>query len=220
MSTLVLADPAAAIPPEFASLETIVTPSTRARLGLKDRLDGADRLIVVGDDALLAAAVGRLMVSERLDIVIGFAATESARAQAIYGLAANPATLLESPGTPRPLIRDDNGFALMGLARLSGPAGNAGIFGECLVDDDRLFKGEVSGIEVEPIAELPGLRARLLPGAGLAGRLKRRPWLTGRCAQTGSTGLQLIRDGVPAPRELARSTFYRHVEPWHPILGG
>ncbi|MGO9098678.1 MAG: peptidase M50, partial [Mycobacterium sp.] len=36
----------------------------------------------------------------------------------------------------------------------------------------------------------------------------------GRAAQLGSTGVRVVRDGVPAPRAARRSTIYRNVEGW------
>jgi hypothetical protein len=38
--------------------------------------------------------------------------------------------------------------------------------------------------------------------------------VTGRAAQLGTTGVLVVRDGVPAPRPVRRSTFYRHTEGW------
>jgi hypothetical protein len=58
---------------------------------------------------------------------------------------------------------------------------------------------------IEPTPSLPGLRARVRG---------RRRWIAGRAVQLGSTGVAIIRDGVPAPRAARRSTFYRNVEGW------
>jgi hypothetical protein len=38
--------------------------------------------------------------------------------------------------------------------------------------------------------------------------------VTGRAAQLGSTGVAVLRDGVPAARAARRSAFYRNVEGW------
>jgi len=71
------------------------------------------------------------------------------------------------------------------------------------VDSFLLFSGSTRGLVIEPTAE--GVRASL-------GRF--RPWVSGRAAQTGTTGLLLTRDGVPHERMIKRSTFYRHTTDW------
>ncbi|EFG76636.1 hypothetical protein HMPREF0591_3468, partial [Mycobacterium parascrofulaceum ATCC BAA-614] len=53
---------------------------------------------------------------------------------------------------------------------------------------------------------VPGLRARV--------PARWRRWVAGRAVQLGSTGVIVVRDGVPAPRPARRSTFYRNVEGW------
>jgi hypothetical protein len=79
--------------------------------------------------------------------------------------------------------------------------------GEAVVDDTVLFDGEVTGVRIEPLPTMPGLRAAVL-GKGP------RHWLAGRAAQLGTDAALLVRDGVPAPRPVRRSTFYRHTEGW------
>jgi hypothetical protein len=39
-------------------------------------------------------------------------------------------------------------------------------------------------------------------------------WVTGRAAQLGTDAALVVRDGVPTPRPVRRSTFYRHTEGW------
>jgi hypothetical protein len=81
------------------------------------------------------------------------------------------------------------------------------LHGEAVVDDAVLFDGEVAGVRIEPTAALPGLRARVWGGQS-------RRWLAGRAVQLGTTGVAVVRDGVPAPRVARRSTFYRNTEGW------
>ncbi|KAA1248833.1 peptidase M50, partial [Mycobacterium simiae] len=112
-------------------------------------------------------------------------------------------------GTARrvPLIRDETGTVIVGRASWLPPHGARVIHGEAVVDDTVLFDGAAAGVHIEPTLTLPGLRAT--PGA--------RPWfrwVSGRAAQLGSTGADVVRDGVAAPRSVRRSTFYRHVEGW------
>ena len=68
-----------------------------------------------------------------------------------------------------------------------------------------MFDGDVAAVYIEPTLAVPGLRAWATGGGGAGG-------LAGRAAQLGSTGVAVVRDGVPAPRAARRSTFYRNVE--------
>ena len=42
----------------------------------------------------------------------------------------------------------------------------------------------------------------------------RRRWLAGRAVQLGTTGARVVRNGAVGPREVKRSTFYRHTTGW------
>ena len=72
-----------------------------------------------------------------------------------------------------------------------------------------LFDGEVTGVRIEPIAALPGLRA-----SALTGRMRPRRWVTGRAAQLGTTGATGRARRRAGPRPVKRSTFYRHTQGW------
>ena len=89
------------------------------------------------------------------------------------------------------------------------PGGAATIHGEGVVDDTVLFDGDAAGVRIEPTAAMPGLRARVQ-----SGRLGRGPWVSGRATQLGTTGARVVRDGIEAPRDVRRSTFYRHTQGW------
>ncbi|MGI9126531.1 MAG: peptidase M50 [Mycobacterium sp.] len=156
----------------------------------------ARRVVVLGSDADLAAVLSRLMRTERLDIEVAHLRGRWGARRALTGTAARV-----------PLIRDDTGTALVGSAQWLPPAGSARLGGEAVVDDTVLFDGEVAGVEIEPTGAMPGLRAAIL-GAGP------RRWVSGRAAQLGTTGVAVVRDGVAGPRELKRSTFYRHTTGW------
>jgi hypothetical protein len=106
-----------------------------------------------------------------------------------------------------PLIRDETGSAIAGRAGWLPADDRRVIHGEAVVDDTTLFDGDVAAAWVEPTLAMPGLRASVDP------RIWRR-WVAGRAAQLGSTGVTVVRDGVPAPRTARRSTFYRNVEGW------
>ena len=150
------------------------------------------RVIVVGSDADLAAVLTRLLRADRLDVEVGHAPSWWKARRARSGQARRV-----------PLIRDETGTVIVGAAEWTGSP----LRGEAVVDDTVLFDGEVTGVRIEPIAALPGLRAAVI-GRG------RRRWVTGRAAQLGTPGATVVRDGVAASRPVRRSTFYRHTEGW------
>ncbi|WP_448469900.1 hypothetical protein [Mycolicibacterium sp. XJ870] len=158
------------------------------------------RVVVAGSAADLAAVLTRLLKADRLDVEVAHAATSWSARRA-----------LKAPAQRVPLIRDETGTVIASAAEwrgVDGPDG-AALTGEAVVDDTVLFDGEVPGLRIEPTLSMPGLRASVLSDRG-----RPRGWVTGRAAQLGTTGAQLIRDGVPAPRAVRRSTFYRHTEGW------
>jgi hypothetical protein len=161
-------------------------------------LTGVRRIAVLGSDADVAAVLTRLMRAELLDVEVahvrpGLRAWRDAR------------RAVRDPARRVPLIRDETGTAVVGSALWLPSGGSAALRGEAVVDDAVLFDGEVTGVRIEPTAQLPGLRARVV-GKG--------PWVSGRAAQLGTTGVAVVRDGVPGGRELTRSTFYRHTTGW------
>lgn len=170
------------------------------------------RLIVLGDDASLAAVLTRLMRTERLHFEIAFVPEAATTAGHIYRLATGSRAAkvaMTGRAGPVPLIRDDAGKAVVGRAVVNGPAGSD-LEGEAYVDDTQLFSGAVSGVEVIPTAEMPGLKARVTGRRRLFGRR----WVSGRAMQLGAIAANLTRDGVPGDREVKRSTFYRHDREW------
>jgi hypothetical protein len=154
------------------------------------------RVIVVGSDADLASVLTRLLRAERLDIEVAHVLGWRGARGAVNGVAHRV-----------PLIRDDTATALVGTAWWLPPEGSRMIRGEAVVDDAVLFDGDTGGVRIEPTAAMPGLRATV------RGRGPRR-WLAGRAVQLGTTGARVIRDGVEGPREVKRSTFYRHTTGW------
>ena len=175
------------------------------------------RLVVVGGDAELAAVLTRLLRAERLDVEVAYVPRRRTRATRIYRLpAGSRAARRARRGSARraTLIRDETGSVIVARASWAPPDDARSIHGEAVVDDTTLFDGDVAGVWIEPMLAPPGLRATV-EGRGL-GRLWRR-WVTGRAAQLGSTGVAVLRDGVPAPRAARRSAFYRHIEGWLPV---
>lgn len=164
--------------------------------GIDEAIRGARRLIVLGGDAELAAVLTRLMRADLLDVEVARISGFAGVRRAMRGAAQRV-----------PLIRDDTGTALVGSALWLPPAQSSTIHGEGIVDDTVLFDGEVAGVRIEPTRTMPGLRAAVLDGRG-------RRWISGRAAQLGTSGAQVVRDGVEGPRPVKRSTFYRHTTGW------
>ena len=163
-----------------------------------DDIDACKRVIVVGSDGDLAAVRTRLLRADRLDVEVAHTPSSRTARRAISGVARRV-----------PLIRDETGTVVVGAAEWTGSPARTMLHGEAVVDDTVLFDGDVPGVRIEPTLRMPGLRAAVLSGRG-----RPRRWVTGRAAQLGTTGAQVIRDGVPAPRPVKRSTFYRHAEGW------
>lgn len=168
-------------------------------------LDGvttARRVIVVGSHADLSAVLTRLLREDRLDVEVAHVRRWGSARRALRGTA----TLV-------PLIRDDTGAVITQAGYWLPPSEDATtIVGEATVDDTLLFDGEVTAVRVEPIDEMPGLRA-----AVLSPRMRPRRWITGRAVQLGTTGAMVVRDGAPGPRPVRRSTFYRHFHGWRRV---
>lgn len=167
---------------------------------IDEAIHHARRVVVVGLNADLAAVLTRLLRADLLDVEVAHLRDGSRRwlhaRQAVTGAARRV-----------PLIRDDTGTALVGSALWLPPAGADQLRGEAVVDDTVLFDGGVAGVRIEPIPAMPGLRAAVL------GTRPRR-WVSGRAAQLGTTGATVLRDGVAGPREVKRSTLYRHTTGW------
>nr|WP_244184830.1 peptidase M50 [Mycobacterium scrofulaceum] len=167
------------------------------------------RLVVVGADADLAAVLTRLLRADRLDVEVAYVPRRRSRATLAYRLpAGRRAARRARGGSARrvTLVRDETGSVIVGRASWLPPDGEPAIRGEAVVDDATLFDGDAPAVEIEPTRAVPGLRARVPAGW--------RRWLPGRAVQLGSTGVIVVRDGVPAPRPARRSTFYRNVEGW------
>lgn len=166
------------------------------------------RLIVHGDDADLAAVVVRLLRRSALDTEIAYLPVDRRSAAAAnWGLPSSFAAAagLARSGTarPEPLVRDDNGGVLVGRGEIRD------LYGEAYCDAARVLHGRVPRLVVD--AGPDGVHVRR--GRGVAAA-------TGRAVQIGTTGARPVRDGEPHPREVTRWAWYRHTEPWHPVLPG
>ena len=166
--------------------------------GIDAAVEGARRVVVLGDDADLAAVLTRLLRIERLDVEVAHLSGWHGARRALTAAAQRI-----------PLIRDESGTVLVGSAFWLPPGAESVLYGEAVVDDEVLFNGPVTGVRIEPTESMPGLRA-----AVLSGRMRPRRWVTGRAVQLGTTGARMVRDGVSAPREVRRAAFYRHITGW------
>jgi hypothetical protein len=170
-------------------------PTADGAAGIDAAIEAAQRVVVVGSDADLAVVLTRLMRAERLDIEVAHVPGRRGARRAVGGVARRV-----------PLIRDDTANVVVGEALWLPPEGSGALRGEAVVDDAVLFDGQVAGVRIEPTVAMPGLRATVTGG--------RRRWRAGRAVQLGTTGARLVRDGEAGPREVKRSTFYRHTTGW------
>nr|WP_232375239.1 hypothetical protein [Mycolicibacterium mengxianglii] len=165
---------------------------------IDDAATRARRLVVVGSETDLATVLTRLLKTDQLGVEVAHQPGRFGAGRALTAAAQRV-----------PLVRDDTGQALVGRAFWRPAAAGQPLDGEGIVDDTVLFDGAVAGVQIEPLTELPGLRARVLGTGWRSG-----PWVSGRAAQLGTPGAIVVRDGIAAARPVRRSTFYRHVEGW------
>lgn len=173
------------------------------------------RLLVIGDDADLAAVVQRLLRRDLLGSVeVAYAAARRSPATELWALPhGERAVGLARCGEVDlvPLVRDDVGGVLI-AAGYVGP-----LNGTVYVDEHRVLRGAAQRLRVEPDRE-KGIAViitrRRVMGVG------RRPSTTlGRAVQIGTAATTVVRDGIPYPRPMDRWTFYRHTEPLRLIRG-
>jgi len=174
------------------------------------------RLLVVGDDADLAAVVLRLLRKSLLGSVEIVYATPRRRTPVtdLWDLPLGVhAVELAATGEVDlvPLVRDDVGGVLVGAGYL-GP-----VNGTVYVDEHRVLRGAAQRLRVEPDRE-KGL-AVTVNRRRFAGIGKRPRTTLGRAVQIGSTPTTVVRDGIPYDRPMDRWTFYKHTEPLRLVRG-
>ncbi len=175
------------------------------------------RLLVVGDDADLAAVVLRLLRRDLLAAVqVAYAAPRPTAVTAIWSMPSGPEAVTcaeQAEADLVPLVRNDAGGVLVGAAQLSP------VSGAVYVDEERVLSGAAQVVQVEPDREkglaVTVVRRRVL-GFG------RRPVTRlGRAVEFGLLpGTSIVSDGVRHPRAVNRWVFYKHTEPLRLVRGG
>jgi hypothetical protein len=176
----------------------------------RDELDpllaDADRAVLAGTDADLAAVALRLLRTERLaEVELAYLPVDPRSAVArVWGLPTGPAALALATGGVAarvPLVRDDAGGVLLGEGELVAPRG------EAYCDAELVLRGSARRLVVTPLAPV-GVDVRVMTGA-----LRRRTRAAhGRAVQVGCISTTVICDGVPHPRPVVRWTWYKHIE--------
>ncbi len=174
-------------------------------------LEGADRLVVLGGrdvDADVAAVVLRLLRTERLELEVAVVAPTATPLTRALGLPTGRRAVeraVHGRAQPVPLVRHTGGGVVLGQARVTGPDG-AVLHGEAYADDVRLFTGDVPAVQV--LAGPAGVRSRV------RSRWRSGPWVSSRALQLGSTGAEVVADGVLQGRPGPKWSFYRHTTDW------
>nr|WP_240393969.1 hypothetical protein [Corynebacterium lactis] len=130
------------------------------------------RIVVVGTDAALAAVATYLMRKNLLWIELAHVPTAPSAAARNWGVGGgkglDAATALMHPTTPVPVIRDDTGHVIVGYALLTEPgitglSSTAGFVGEVYVDENLMFTGSSTGLQIRPTPDAPGIVAAEIP---------------------------------------------------------
>lgn len=175
----------------------------------------AGRVLVIGDDADLAAVIVRLIRKELVDSVeLAYAAVGPSVVAERWSLPTGPrAVRLARLGDPdlTPVVRDDAGGVLIGEATLHPIAGTV------YLDEHKLIAGGCRALVIEPHGA-KGLRVTVLyKKFGLIGR---RPVIReGRAIQIGTAPAKLIANGERRERPVERWTYYAHTSPLRLIRG-
>ncbi|CAB0714076.1 hypothetical protein FRC0050_02123 [Corynebacterium diphtheriae] len=192
------------------------------------------RVVVVGSDAALSAVVTRLMRADTMWVEVAYVPTGDSQVARLWGLPDNAAQFaVEGQVRPKPLLRDDAGVAIAGIATVTAWDGGE-ITGEVIVDDTRLIFHEgkkkaprygVFGARLESGVVAPGVSARVLTTAidtpespSFLHKLRPTPRgqlgdreLHGRALQGGGIDFRVSIDGVSRKRPVDRVTVYRHL---------
>lgn len=199
------------------------------------QVDRPLRVVVIGSDAALSAVITRLMRADILWVEVAFVPIEhNSRVAHLWQLPSDSlAFALSGSVRPKPLLRDDAGIAVAGIATVT--AWDAGeITGEVIVDDHVLIHHQgkrraprrgVFGAQLTSTLDAPGVQGNVIVTplrepkvSGFVAELGKREfglinedaWL-GRALQGGGIDFRVEVDGVPRKRPVDRVTFYRHL---------
>lgn len=170
----------------------------------------AGRLLVIGDDADLAAVVLRLLRRDLLGAVeVAYASPQGRTAFTdLWNLPrGDRAATAARTGTAAavPLVRDDVGGVLLARGEL------APVDGVTYVDAERVLGGSAERITVRP-DRAKGL-AVTVTQRRLGGLRRRSVTTPGRAVQFGTAPTTVTVDGAAYPRPMDRWTFYLHTAP-------
>ena len=195
--------------------DTHVVPARPGKDHVDQHLD-AERLVVVGTDADLAAVGVRLLRKEKLgSITLGYVPVGNSPVASLWGLSTDPARALDialnGDVDPVPFVRDDVGGVLMGRGVLS-PVRGVGYS-----DADNVLRGQASRIECTPDPE---------GGLGLVVRIVNKRLIGSRVRESRPRAFQLaclpttaVLDGHKHPRPVDKWTWYRHTEDLRLVRG-
>ncbi|WP_245822004.1 hypothetical protein [Lentzea waywayandensis] len=200
----------------IAQRDDVQVVPTRPGKDHVDRHLDAERLVVVGTDADLAAVALRLLRKEKLgSVALGYVPVADSSVAALWGLSTDPARALDialnGDVDPVPLVRDDVGGVLMGLGVLS-PVRGVGYS-----DADNVLRGQASRIECTPDPDGGlGLQIRIINKRLIGSRIRvSRP----RAFQLGCLPTTAVLDGHKHPRPVDKWTWYRHTEDLRLVRG-
>lgn len=171
----------------------------------------AGRMLVVGDDADLAAVTLRLLRRDLLGSVeLAYATPESTAFTRLHRLptgAAGADLARRGAAHEVTLVRDDVGGVLVAAGEL-GPITSGTVY----VDEQRVLRGIAERIRVVPDRSR-GLTVTVVQSrvAGIFGPRPRT--FHGRAVQLGMAPTTVWSDGLEYPRPMDRWTFYKHTAP-------
>lgn len=173
------------------------------------------RILVIGDDADLAAVATRLLRRELLAAVeVAYAPVSRTPVAQLWSLPVGVrSVLLAQHGDPDlvPLLRDDRGGVLVGEATI-GP-----VRGSVYIDEYRVLNGPARGLIIQPDAA-KGLSVTVVPRRILM--FGRRPISQqGRALEITVAPTRLIADGRERDTPVDRWNYYRHTEPMRLVRG-
>lgn len=173
------------------------------------------RILLIGDDADLAAVTKRLQRRELLaDVEVAYAPTGRTPAAERWSLPVGAgAVKLAKLGEPDlvPVLRDDNGGVLIGEATI-GP-----IHGTVFVDEYKVVPASARGLIVQP-DDRDGLSLTVMSRRILGfGRRSRTHY--GRATEITTSSTGLVADGVRRSTNIERWTYYKHTQQLRLVRG-